>query len=141
VGEYTRDIAKTDRLNYSQFINYISKGEVPNSVEFITAQTLDHRIRNGDISDSNNNGMFEDRSILSSEITAITKQIDDRKKELRNEKIPKSKWDDDQKLQELYKIRDEKQKLVGGVETNNTQALIQQIDNLDADGKKFKLEV
>lgn len=140
VNEYTRNIDSTSRQTYSQFIDYATKWEIPNSIEFITSDTLHHRIKTGEIKDINNNGVFGDRSEIDLEIKDITTQIEHRERELRKQKIPKSEWKNDEELKNLYKIKDEKNILRDNVKEDNKKTLSYQIDEIDPTWKKFELK-
>lgn len=131
---------KTSRQTYSQFINFATKGNIPNSIEFISSETLDHRVRTGEIKDKNFHGKFEDKSELSWEIKELTKQIEAREKQLQKQGVPKAKWEEDEKIIELQKMRDGKNTLRDSIEWSNLKALQSQIDELDPDGKEFKFE-
>lgn len=132
--------AKVERNTYSEFIDYVTKDNIPESVEVLSPEELQHKIKMGEIQDENMNGEFEDRQEISSEIQDLTKKIEERKTELRKQKIPKSQWDKDEELQKLYTTRDEKNTLRDNVEENNLQVLRNKINEVDIPGKEFGLE-
>jgi len=131
---------KTDRNRYSDFINFVTKGNIPESVEILSPEELGHKIQTWEIQDENLSGNFQDKQEISADIQETTKKIDARKAELRTWKIPKSEWDNDEELQNLYKMRDEKNNLIETLDGANLWVFRKKLDELDSDGSKHGLE-
>jgi len=140
VSEYNPSSTQNSRQTYSQFIDFATKWDIPESIEVLTPDALRHKIETEEIKDVNGNGRFFDRSEISDEIQDIDKQIEARKSELKKNKTPKSQWDNDEQLQDLYKLRDEKNIIRDNAEERNKQTLASEINKLDIAGKKFGME-
>jgi len=139
-----RASSDVSRQTYSQFIDFASKAQnqehwVP-KIEFISKQTLNHRIQTWKITDKHWADNYQDKIQIEREKTQIAEQIQARKDELRKQWTPKSQWNDDSKLNELLLLQDEKEQVYLNVSSQNTKTLHAQLDELDTEWKAFWIE-
>ena len=140
VDRYDTSLNKNSRQTYSQFIDFVTKGDVPESVEFISPETLKHRLQTWDIPDVNGNGTFHNRTMIDEDVKDLTKRIEARKKELQDKGYTKEERHKDEELQKLYRERSEKSHFRDTLEENNKKTLAAEIDELDTEWKDFWID-
>ena len=141
VDTYDLGLTKSSRQTYSDFIDFTTKGDnIPDSVEFISPNSLKHRLQTGEIPDINGNGLFLEKSEVSEDISELRKKIEERENFLRKKKLNKQERENDPELQKLKREKDEKNDLLWRLDEDNVKTLTEQVDEIDSEWKKFGLE-
>ncbi len=139
-----RSKSDVSRQTYSGFIDFASKSANPENwvpeIEFISKQTLNHRIQTWKITDIHGSENYQSKQQIENEKTQIAEQIQARKNELTNQWVSKSKQKDDPKLKQLLQLQEEKETVYLNVSDANTKTLHAQIDEIDTEWKAFWLE-
>jgi len=102
---------------------------------------LKQKIAKEEIQDISGKLLLTDKTELESERDSLTQKIEQRKKELQDQKVPKAKRQKDPELQDLYTQRDNINSNINEADENNLKSLTKKIQELDVNGEKFGVGV